>query len=199
MITNFKYFVNGTTTDRPLYGLYQPTMNRFLFVVDNLHRVHQLQALLVGRYPLAVCCLSASTNYQNGMIDNECCENWTLSNVADTFSSSNFNGTDVNAEQLLETNQPFDWPIGNEKQWIMFCNHWIDFFDLVRKHETWSHKFDAQVMSFLDCKLEYFPLQLEKQVMQLLFNGTDITSTEQTIIELISNSVLSFRLNHHAI
>lgn len=196
-MTNFKYFVHGTTAGQPVYGLYQAAMNRFLFVIDDLDRAHKLQALLVGRYPLAVCCLSAADNYQDNMVDNECCENWTLSNVADTFRSSNFDSAEVPVEQLLETYRPFDWPIAEEKQWIMLCNYWIDFFDLVRKHLSACHQFDAQVISFVDCELEYFPIQLEQQVMQLLFEGTDLDTTEQAVVDLISNSVLSFRLNHH--
>jgi hypothetical protein len=196
MIRNFEYFTYGLPEkdSDPVYALYQPVLDRFLIVLDHCDLAKKLSALLLSRYSTYVCCVSAAGNYVHNIIDNQVCDSWTLSNSTDCDLL--FNSSTITVGQLIPATNTVEWNVDEEKKWILFCIHWIKFFDLLKTHGFRYYQTDAILANILPKDhLEYYPHELERKVMSILFFDKDVDEAGLKITKLIDETNHILRSN----
>jgi hypothetical protein len=194
---DFKYFTYGYGPDlrNSVYGLYQPVLNCFLIVFPDYHLVGpQLTAILSSRYVLQPVQLDTANNYVHNIIDNEICENWTISNLDEI--SPNEIMTRVNvllADQLIPTTPAKSIQIEKEKQWAQFCLFWVRFIRAECQFGAAGLWIDDQIGS-LDIFNVFEPVlfssnrEVVTKIMSLLYLGQDLEKTEQAIFDLVNNA-----------
>jgi hypothetical protein len=206
MMQDFKYFTYGYNPDlrNPIYGLYQPVLNCFLIVFPDYDTIigPQLTAILSSRYLLQPVQLNTADNYTHNIIDNEICENWTISNLSEIPTRSIIaKVTVVPAARLIPTS-PVTGPIqlAKEKQWAQFCLFWLRFINS-QCHIPAAGVWIDNLIGNLDIFNIFDPLLPENYkhfistTMQLLYLGQDVQTTEQAIIDIVNtDDSLKFRL-----
>lgn len=187
---NFKYFNYGYSQNPkwPVYALYQPTIDCFLHVVDDLAVANQLRFLLSSRYQIVVCDVSRADNYYPTIIDNEICENWSLTNKGDIkFYHMYLSTMPVFAEGLCSSQLKFSWDTDYEKQWILLCSHWVKFVNDLKDKTYYDIAVEIDRVENLHNTADY-PRRvvepLEKEIMNLLYLGQDIKDVDYRITQL---------------
>ena len=178
------------------WALYEPASKRFLFTSDDqsIDKLQQIRILCSSRYNLFICDISTADNYAPNLVDNECCENWSMSGIV--------NDTTVLASPTFEINKLIpsgsteipDSVIKEQKIWIQFVNHWLDYVNPMKINQ-WKF-IDSFIEKMFDIKsndAEGYNFVVEKhelvkQIELALYLGTDIESTENKIIQLINNN-----------
>jgi hypothetical protein len=197
VIKNFKYFVYGVPPNQndPLYALYQPILDRFLIVSHDLNSIKTLSAILLTRYPTYICCVSSASNYEHNIVDNEVCDSWTFSNNADLNVEYFLSNQDVvQVKNLVPTSNTVSWDIIKEKEWILFCQHWIEFFNVLKIYIFQYYQIDSILSDILpNDNLIYYPHDVERQVLNILFFGNDIEKTQLEIFKTIDANIVMSR------
>lgn len=110
------------------YGLYQPVLDRIVFTVGYKEIAQEIKMLMSSRYSLYVYDLCCANNYQPILIDNECCENWTVSNKTSIKITHSLRENSITpAEKLLHHSIQCEWPVASEKKLMQRILHWIKF------------------------------------------------------------------------
>ena len=202
---DFKNFTYGYSPDsrNPIYGLYQPVLNCFLIVFPDYDAVGpQLAAILSSRYLLQPVQIDTANNYTHNIIDNEVCENWTISNQNDIPTRSIMTRlTVIPANRLTPVVTVTESiQINKEKQWAQFCLFWLRFIESECRISATGMWID-DYLGNLDIFNVFEPLlpsnykQFITKTMQLLYLGQDLQKTEQAIIDIINtDDSLTFRL-----
>ena len=189
---DFKYFTHSPAD----YALYQPVLGTFLIVMpESDHVMTRLAAVLSSRYLLQPVCIGVAENFTPTLIDNNVCEQWTLSNTQD-LNARDILGqfTVIPVEQLVHTKPVINWDIDQEKRWAMMCLFWLRFINSLG---DWQHRSGHWIEQVLKDALDLSPLgpatvsdlqQFEQKTLQLLYRGQDLESTDQQIIELVNNN-----------
>ena len=173
-------------------GLYQPMLNRFLLTVNNIRDAQDIALITINRYPLFLVNLVTADNYNENLIDNLCCENWSLPsqqvsptrlvNYATLYAI-------VDAEHLSENPSVLD--LSEEKQYLQLCCHYLrQCNEIIRKNTYgWEiKKFMSEIFDF-DLHLHDIPVQnLKKQIVSELFLCKDINSTTTSIENIITKA-----------
>jgi len=192
---SFKYFTYGypENSQSAVYGLYQPVLNCFLLILPDYFDVGpQLTAILSSRYMLQPIRISCASNYEHNIIDNEICQNWTISNLHQvTARSLMVDCKMINAEQLIPTTVSVDWDIEKEKQWMQFCVFWLRYIKSIEKPGYCGGWIDEQIgnnslFSVFDPLAKPEVREFAEQVTKLLYLGQDLTTTEQIIMSLLN-------------
>ena len=193
MIQNFKYFTYGYpfTPDLPVYGLYQPVLDRFLAITPYYNVAKTLVLTASSRYQLCVCRIDCAENFTYNIIDNESCESWTMSNKSECPIGYHLSDYEyVPVVQLVPNLTVPEWDIDKEKQWLLMSMFWIGLFEYIRSvHYDYSNS-DLMLNQFLlldQSDLKYWDPTTEKTVLSLLYHGRDFDTTEQKITELYNS------------
>lgn len=110
------------------FGLWEPVLDRFLVIVVDPEIINDLRMVASSRYLLFACDLSLADNYTPELIDNSCCENWTLSNKKDIrFSKLAQHNTPTPVCKLIANTTVSDWNIDLEKTWLQFVSYCLSF------------------------------------------------------------------------
>jgi len=201
---NFKYFKCGITTDAglPTYALYCPTLDCFLYVLQDIKLAFQLRFLLSSKYFLLfVIRINCAKNYYPQLIDNESCINWSFTNknVLNVAQIRYFTFDAISAEELcnakllpLELSDIID--LQQEQQWIMMVDHWLRQL-LWTKLNNFSVMHDdvsrALDLRFLDpdphSSHDRFK-KIEQQVLQILYVETDFEKADSQVSELLTDN-----------
>jgi len=195
MNTSTKYFNYGIPPHPllPVYGLYQPSFDRFLVVHTSLSLLNKIKSLLTSRYNTFTVCLNTADNYFYKIIDNSVCENWTFENkdMLNINSPSNIFIDDENicATNLIDNTVLSDETILKEKQWVLMCMHWVYAITLSRtiyNNCTYYGKLDTDLRNIIDHDLNYVPEEsiVPNKILKLLYFGVDFEKTNYQIIEL---------------
>jgi hypothetical protein len=195
---DFKYFTYGYSPDsrNPIYGLYQPVLNCFLIVFPDYDSVGpKLTAILSSRYLLQPVRIDVADNYTHNVIDNEICENWTISNLNEILPNHIITAgiKVIQANQLLPSTHANYAQIKKEKQWTQFCLFWLRFIAFDSQHGSAGLWIDHQIGA-LDIFNVFEPLlspdydKFVQKTMSLLYLGQDLAKTEQEIISLVNNA-----------
>jgi hypothetical protein len=204
---SLKYFTNGypANTQSNVYGLYQPVLNCFLFILPDYPDIGaQLTAILSSRYTLQPICVSSASNYAHNIIDNEVCHNWTISNLHQVSARSLMSDCHIiNAEQLLPTTVTIEWDVEKEKQWVQFCAFWLRFIRLIKNTGYSGGWIDELIGSnklfgMFDSMAGSAITDFVEQVTGLLYLGQDLLTTEQSILELVNGNESYRHFLHHA-
>lgn len=114
--------------DDPVYGLWEPMSDRFLFVTHDLSIARTLSLVASSRYLLYVVEISQADNYFHTLIDNCCCNHWSLVNRGDIMTSNIASFNKIHsATKLAERGCYTNWPLGQEMQYLQICNWWMQF------------------------------------------------------------------------
>lgn len=114
--------------DDPVYGLWEPMSDRFLFVTHDISIARTLSLVASSRYLLYVIDISKANNYFHTLIDNTCCNHWSLVNRGDIMTSNIASFLEiVSAAELVERGHYTDWPLDREMQYLQICNWWMRF------------------------------------------------------------------------
>lgn len=138
---SIKFFEYGCPADSSLahYGLYQPVLDRFVFTVDDLEIAQEIKLLMASRFGLYIFDLTQADNYQPNLIDNICCENWTVDNkkiIKITQSYREFSVLPVG--KLVPVTEKSDWTLLPEQEWMHTIRHWTCFYLwMQRKFYPW--------------------------------------------------------------
>lgn len=118
----------------PVYGLWEPVTERFIFVIDDAELALTLRLIGSARYTLFVTEISRATNYHPTIIDNTCCADWTLANRQDIVSSMPAQQTAiVPVAELIQAGSAADWDMDIEMQYFQICAWWLRFTQSNRK------------------------------------------------------------------
>lgn len=116
------------TARHPHYGLFQPVLDRFVLTLADYQQAWQICRLTSSKFPLYVCELSSAENYTPTLIDNTCCENWTMGSTSVITA-----GYPVQIDRLEpSTVMPSD--IGEIKQQVFRAYYWTSFIGYLRDH-----------------------------------------------------------------
>jgi hypothetical protein len=187
----FKYFKLGYPIDpkKQLYALYQPVANCFLHITGDLILATQLKFLLSSKYNVYICNVSVAENFYHNIIDNESCENWTLSNKLDIAILALEDNTIISVDNLVPTTPSEEFNIQQEKQWIFLCSHWAqalnDRSNFKSHYQTSFALTELFNLYHLNAVNEQF-IQDRKRIMQLLYLETDFDQADQQVIKLIT-------------
>ena len=83
-ITQSPYFFYGSAANYNghlcQFGLYEPITDRFVLVTKIKEIAENIALLFSSRYNLLVCDLTSAENFNDKLLDNSCCYNWTIGN-----------------------------------------------------------------------------------------------------------------------
>ena len=192
-MNNFKYYQHGTFSDLsiPIYGLYEPVLDCFLFLTDELDIANKLKYILSSRYSTHICQINLTTNYTTGIIDNGCCENWSLTNKSKVKAEHYLENLKMILGETLCPTQRKDttWNIDTEKQWCLLCNHWLKF---LKSRGAMVHDYseiDEYLNDFLsiDTLGPAIAYNIDTAgILKLLYLGEDFEQTDLAIQRLIN-------------
>ena len=188
MIKDFKYFQWGIyPKDTPVYGLYEPVLDKFLLVLNSLEHAEMLKYLNGPRYGFHICRLDQASNFQEILIDNECCENWSFTNKAtDLFVESALHDLDpIMVKEFCTSSDEKVWNVIEEKRWLMFCQHVLELLDTSYNY----NKLFKSLGSFL--RIEEFQninsiSTVRSEILSALFLGSNIPDTQEQVKKILS-------------
>jgi len=173
-------------------GLYQPILNRFLLTVNHIRDAQDIALIAARRYPLFLVNLVTADNYNENLIDNFCCENWSLPSqqIAPTrlVNYSTLYAI-VDAKHLLENPSALD--LSEEKQYLQLCCHYLrQCNEIIRQNiYAWEiKKFMTEIFDFEPHPHDIPVQNLKKQIVAELFLCKDINSTTTTIENIITKA-----------
>jgi len=173
-------------------GLYQPILNRFLLTVNNIRDAQDIALIAASRYPLFLVNLVTADNYSENLIDNLCCQNWSLPSqqIAPTrlvYYANLF--AVVDAEHLLEN--PSDVDLSKEKQYLQLCCYYLrQSNEIIRKNTyAWEiKKFMTEIFNFEPHPHDIPVQNLKKQIIAELFLCKDTNTTVASIENIITKA-----------
>ena len=173
-------------------GLYQPMLNRFLLTVNDIRDAQDIALIAINRYPLFLVNLVTADNYKENLIDNLCCENWSLPGhqIAPT-KLINYANFVVDAEHLTEN--PSDIDLSEEKQYLQLCCYYLRQYNDIMKRNTYGWEIKKFMSEIFDLKSHphrnnIHVQNLKKQIVAELFLCNDINSTAASIENIITKA-----------
>lgn len=189
MLEPFDYGVPASPGDCHI-GLFQPMLNQFLLTVNSIQHARDIALIASGRYPLFMVNLETADNYCKNLIDNSCCENWTLpSEQLAPTQIENYANFVVNAEHLLERHNDFD--VSKEKQYLQVCWYYLKLLDQITARNIfgWRIKqFMIAIFDFEENQHDTLVQNLKKQVIAELYLCKDIDLVKVSIEDIITKA-----------
>jgi hypothetical protein len=171
-------------------GLYQPILNRFLLTINHIRDAQDIVLIAASRYPLFLVNLVTADNYSENLIDNLCCENWSLPNqqIAPTKLAHYANFV-VDAEHLLENPSVLD--LSEEKRYLQLCCYYLRRSDEIIQKNTYAleiKKFMTEIFNFEPHPHDIPVQNLKKQIVAELFLCKDTNATVESIENIITKA-----------
>jgi hypothetical protein len=188
-MSEFKYYTPGSwaPTGEPVYGLYQPLLDCFLFVTADYTLAGKLVDIMSSRFDLFICEIGVACNFKGNLLNNSCCENWSLSNSHTIKTAPLSKNTVTQADRLRKSRRTVAHDINKEKQWILMCAHWIDCLNQLKYPYANINNWTTNILNLTDsdfCTINFN--LLEKTVIKLLYINTDFETTDREINKLIT-------------
>lgn len=171
----------------PQIGIWSPVLDRFLLVLCDREFSTTIKYLCSSRYSLYLFDLSTSANYTPTLIDNSCCQNWTISNRKDIKLSRPHDYDLVRADLIPAPNE-CDWDVESEQQWLQFIWHNLKFIQNLKNQHTW-YKYSKFLNSIgmagkelnETASLYNEITSIENYILKSLYLGDNIKDTKQAI------------------
>jgi hypothetical protein len=185
-----QYFDFGAPDSQGLhYGLWEPVLNRFLLVLSDIERAKTIKFLASSRYKLFLIDLTTANNYSVNLIDNSCCENWSLGNRGDISIIHPSRYVDpILSQTLVQVDPVNDWNVDQEKIWLQIILAWLKFIERLKNQHPWMVHDNFIHNLYNDTELPgqgnswYDRLRLlEKNILKLLYLGQDVDTVCQEI------------------
>jgi len=178
-------------------GLYQPIENRFFLTLCDIQQARDIALIVSNRYPLFLVDLVAADNYCENLIDNQCCENWSLPSTQIVETTINkYANTIIKADRLIQYQT--DCNFVNEKQYLQMCWYYLKTVDYISSKYIYGwriRKFMADVFDFQDQENTIL-LNLKKQIMAELFLSKDMDSTRIVIENMMAQAKNNLELKN---
>ena len=200
-VVEHTYFRLGLPRDSnsPHLALYQPVLDRFLLVLDDLEIAQEVRLLANGRYVLHVCDLRTAVNYTANLIDNTVCQNWSLSNPQDILVWRDFLGQITAVESCCELGAVPEHDVGTEQQWLHILVFFARVIRRAQQSQMWysSQAWLAEVFEDrFDCVFDRFQ-QSVQQIKQELYLSRDNQRSLDRALEIVhSNHYLAQAYQH---
>jgi hypothetical protein len=192
---NNQYFDWGmpSTNQEHQFGLWEPVLDRFLLVGVDPQNINDLRMIASSRYLLFVCDLSEAANYTPNLLDNSCCENWTLSNKK-SIELGKFarHINPVKVEELILCHSNIEWNVESEKSWLLFAYHWLKFLKHLKVNSQW-YFYDRFIKNFIHTSIDktsdyYDHIEnTEKFIIKSLYLGQDIDTVDKEITDFLKS------------
>lgn len=188
----YKYFDWGIATNlETQYGLWSPVLDRFLLVVCDKDFGTTIKYLSSSRYSLFLFDLSTSDNYTTSLIDNSCCQHWTIANKTD-IKLSKPQDYDVIPAQLVPSYSDPNWDVDAEQQWLQFILHYLKYIKLLYINNPW-YKYSKFLNSINLAGSNLHETEsfyntvttVEKHILKCLYLGNNIEETDKSIKEFL--------------
>jgi len=190
----FTYGISADPAPQSQYALYHPIFKCFLILTQTRDLAWELKSLLSSRYLVDVVCISSAENYSATIMDNTCCENWTIENYNPELMWFLSTASDTIAQKLLPVTYAINFDVEKEKKWAQMCLYWLRVFDinLITRLRRFS-KIDSVLGNILDLdisglKKTHIPYESIKEIKKILYLETDIVSAEQYILDIVKKS-----------
>ena len=166
------------------WAFYEPVLGRFLFTssILDISILREIKMLCSSRYNLVLCDLQTADNYNIDLIDNLCCENWSMTNLVDINNVMAFYLYEV--ETLIPVESDADFDVQEEKKWIQFVNYWVHWKSEYLQNNKCEH-ISSFVETIFDIKIDNQQNKLNQKIQLELYLGQDINSTQCNIIQYI--------------
>ena len=193
---NFHYGIPDTKMRH--WALYEPASQRFLFASDfqEIDVLQEIRMLCSSRYNLFLCDISSAENYHDGILDNTCCENWSM--IGDFIDTQLFASPIFDIDKLVPSGgtEIDDSVIQEQKNWIQFIQHWVNWLRLgpLAEPRLQIDSFIEQILylKFDNTSTHDFFSNLQKLVRDIkleLYLGNDIDSSQNKIIKLLETNI----------
>lgn len=186
-----KYFDFGykTQPNHPHLALYQPTADCFFFTLDDLIQADEIKKIMSSRYSLFVCRVDTAENYNDNLIDNECCHDWTLSNKSDiNIAKPYLFGKYVNVIELMQNDKDKieQSEIKKEQEYIHMVRFWLKFSAWCKSLFDWytleEFMYDVIEQQPTGHSLYHEIKNIDLSIRRACYHGNNIASVE-TVIE----------------
>jgi hypothetical protein len=184
-----KYFNYGLpqSKDKEIYALYQPVLDCFLCVIPDLTIAKQLVVVISARYMLIICDIKQAENFSHNLIDNQVCEQWTMADKLSLIDLDRCLPVTSVKHLTCHNKSTLQWDVVKEKQWLLFCLHWLNFIDYLKKLDV-SLEVDRIFNNFFNMPLYAQGDEIwkfEQTVNHFLYMGQDLSTVETELAELI--------------
>jgi hypothetical protein len=173
-----------------LLALYQPVMDRFLFVIQDLELAKEMIYLASSRYGLYPCDITTADNYHHNILDNTCCQNWTMSNRGLRSLITGYHVSVIKVNQLVEVGAYQDFDVAQEQSWLQMVYLYTRLCKIARQSYPWfeAQQFVRNTLSYrFNCDLDQL-VESINQIRRELYLGRDIQSTESNIQDIIKRN-----------
>jgi len=188
----FDWGIPGTDQEHQI-GLWEPVLDRFLLISVDPQITNDIRMIASSRYLLFACDLTKATNYTPNLIDNSCCENWTLANKK-SIEIGKFTQylNPIKVDELTPCHSSVDWNVELEKSWLMFAHHWLKFLKHLKVNSQW-YSYDRFIKNFIDNSFsetsDYYDHieHTEKFILKSLYLGQDIDTVHKEITDFLES------------
>jgi len=170
-------------SDQHHFGLYQPVLNCFLLCLTNQDEANAIKLLASARYSLYLIDLVSAENYSPTLIDNDVCENWSISNRIDIdINRPQVINNIVKAARLVNTDI-VDPDTAKEKEYLQTVQQHVKFcYDIERRFDRPIHNFVDNVLDISLSDPDQTEIKnLVKQIKKTLYLGNDVTDIKKEI------------------
>ena len=200
-MTKLSYFRLGCSPDSSgQVALYHPFFDRLLLVLPgNSAVIRDIVRLASSRYPLFMVDISTAPQYTPQLIDNTCCDAWTVTMHNRDWSRMYYLNTHTEIVSPIPQVQPAqtlstewqDFSIAEEKSWLQTLWFWLEFLQQADVHISPYqdvHKFlsfqewPADFQSPAEVEFD----QLSCSIHKLLYLATNAMSADSAIRELVA-------------
>ena len=160
-------------------ALYEPVMGSFLLILDDLDVARHVKILTSSRYQLLICCLDPVIHGRTNLIDNACCEQWSIPDDQFDLGTIIKQLDPLVLTQILPQYSP-DPQVYAEKSWLQMVWHWSKFMRSVKNRSDW-YDFLSTSESFLPMLSSMENLDVSKfsiLVNKLIYFGRDLVETD---------------------
>ena len=179
----------------PHYGLYQPLIDCFLLITDDKNQSLKIKNLCSSKFILYVCQLDLAENYDYNMIDNSCCEKWTM--TTDTsLDFTSVSRTEIITPTLLmqssKTNVDIDFK--TEKEWLQYVWYWTRIIERFPYDAIPWYDQKKLVLELTDLKFPESEISLNKihvfltTIKKFLFFSKNIEQCHTQIIDYLNKN-----------
>lgn len=175
-------------------GLYQPILNRFLLVINNIEVAQEIVYIASSRYALYICDLTTAKNYSQNLVDNSCCQNWSTNNhklipISDIYQHRT---PILTSDLLVEVGPSLEFDIDTEQQWLSFLTGHLKTLQDARAGYKWfgAQEFLCDIMDIkFNCMFDNTN-EAMRQIRKELYLSRDINVSKSVIQQIIKNNAI---------
>lgn len=175
-------------------GLYQPVLGCFLLTLCDLKQAQEIKLLASSRYSLYSIDLTTAKNYCPNIIDNDCCENWTLSNRKDIEVGSSWGTQKILCAEELVPCSTVDPDIQKEKEHLQLIWYYVRYYLQLCLNDTHYeiNQFIHDVMGINDHNFQCVQSFIAN-AKKTLYLGRDSNGVEQDMQSHIEKYLMDFQ------